>query len=71
MSEKRKIDLAIRGMSCGHCVKAVASALAAVPGVEVKDVQVGRARVEVEPGATQPDDLVRAVDDAGYEASVV
>lgn len=71
MSETQKVDLAIKGMSCGHCVRAVSSALAAVPGVQVKDVRIGSATVEVESGALRADDLVRAVDDAGYEASVV
>lgn len=71
MSETQKVDLAIKGMSCGHCVRAVSSALAAVPGVQVKDVRIGSATVEVASGAAMPDDLVRAVDDAGYEASVV
>jgi copper chaperone CopZ len=70
MSEKQTVDLAIKGMSCGHCVKAVQSALAAVPGVAVKDVRVGHATVEVDRGAANPEALVDAVDDAGYEASV-
>ena len=71
MADRQTVDLDIKGMSCGHCVKAVQSALAAVPGVAVKDVRIGHATVEVENGATKPDALVEAVDDAGYEATVV
>ena len=71
MSDKQTVDLAIKGMSCGHCVKAVQSALAAVPGVAVKDVRIGHATVEVEGGSARAEALVGAVDEAGYEASVV
>ena len=71
MSDKQTVDLDIKGMSCGHCVKAVQGALAAVPGVAVKDVRIGHATVEVDGGATASEALVSAVDDAGYEATVV
>jgi copper chaperone CopZ len=64
------ITLAITGMSCGHCVAGVRSALAAVPGVEVEQVQIGAATVRVDgahaAGATEA--LLAAVEDAGYEA---
>jgi len=38
-------ELTIQGMSCGHCVMHVRQALDAVDGLEVEDVQVGKARV--------------------------
>jgi copper chaperone len=38
-------DLSIGGMSCGHCVMHVKQALDAVDGVDVEDVQIGKARV--------------------------
>jgi copper chaperone len=38
-------DLTIQGMSCGHCVMHVKQALDSVEGLEVEDVQVGKARV--------------------------
>ncbi len=39
--------LTIDGMSCGHCVRAVETALDAVPGVAVEAVTVGEARLHV------------------------
>ena len=39
--------LTIDGMSCGHCVRAVETALGAVPGVTVEAVTVGEARLRV------------------------
>lgn len=71
MSDRQTVDLDIKGMSCGHCVKAVQGALSKVPGVSVKDVRIGHATVEVENGAARSAELVEAVDDAGYEATVV
>lgn len=59
-------DLRIRGMSCGHCVKAVKAALEQVPGVERADVEVGSARVLAEPGVDR-DALAAALREAGYE----
>ena len=41
----RETTIAIDGMHCGGCVRRVTEALKAVEGVEVKDVQVGKARV--------------------------
>ena len=62
------LTLAIDGMSCGHCVARVSKALAAVPGVTVDDVQIGRARVRFEPGRTSAGDIAGAVEEAGYPA---
>lgn len=57
-------------MSCGHCVSAVTRAMAVVPGVAVKDVVVGSARIEVlNPAAAAA--AIAAVDEAGFTARVV
>lgn len=57
-------------MNCGHCVGAVREALEQVPGVEVRDVVIGKATVAFEPGAVTESDLIDAIDDAGYAAMV-
>ena len=59
--------LSITGMSCGHCVRAVSSALEAVAGVEsvAVDLELGRACVE---GQADVDALVAAVVAEGYGA---
>lgn len=63
----KDITLAISGMSCGHCLNAVNKAIAAVPGVEIKSVQIGRAEVRV-PDSTSADQAVKsAVENAGYK----
>jgi len=67
-----KMTIAISGMSCGHCVRAVNDALRDVEGIRVDDVTVGSATVAYDPAAI-PADRVRAavtdaIEDAGYEA---
>ncbi|MFB1489772.1 MULTISPECIES: heavy-metal-associated domain-containing protein [unclassified Thiocapsa] len=59
--------LSIIGMSCGHCVRAVTSALESVAGVEsvVVDLEPGRARVE---GQADVAALIAAVVAEGYGA---
>ncbi|HSA57915.1 MAG TPA: heavy-metal-associated domain-containing protein [Gemmatimonadaceae bacterium] len=64
----KKINLTIDGMSCGHCVQSVRSALESVPGATVASVEIGTATVLVDESRTAIGDLVDAVQDAGYEA---
>jgi copper chaperone CopZ len=63
------LELEINGMSCGHCVAAVSEALKELPGVTVNDVKIGAAHVSYQPDQVTPDDIVLAVEDAGYSAS--
>lgn len=60
--------LSINGMSCGHCLNAVRTALSTVPGVHVDSVRIGRAEVQYDPAITAPDRLEAALTEAGYEA---
>jgi len=65
------MKLKIEGMTCNHCVKSVMDALSKVPGVE-KVVEVSLERKEaVVSGDPQPALLVRAVQDAGFEADML
>lgn len=64
----KRVELAIDGMSCGHCLKAVREALARVDGVTKADVEIGRARVECEERVAR-EALVGALADAGYDAT--
>lgn len=64
------ITLQIDGMTCGHCLTAVNRALAGVPGVVVRSVQIGRAEVDVaSPAVTEA--VMAAVQQAGYRATTV
>ncbi|WP_436909824.1 CopZ family metallochaperone [Halosimplex marinum] len=60
--------LTVEGMTCEHCEQSVEEALESVDGVEVISVDRDAERATVE-GDADPDALVAAVEDAGYEAS--
>jgi copper chaperone len=62
------LTLNISGMSCGHCVGRVSSALKNVAGVEVENVKVGSADVSYDPRVTSPAQIASAVQNAGYTA---
>jgi copper chaperone CopZ len=63
-----KLELQIEGMSCGHCVAAVSEALTELPGVSVDQVRIGAAQVTYHPDQVSPEQIVLAVEDAGYSA---
>lgn len=65
------IKIAIRGMTCNHCVMAVNKALGQVEGVErVVEVNLARGEAMVE-GTPDVEALAEAIADAGYDATVV
>ncbi len=68
-AQSQTLTLAIEGMSCEHCVKAVTQALAAIPGLAVRSVTVGNAAVESKNDAAVGKALA-ALDDAGFPARV-
>ena len=58
----------VPGMTCGHCVSAIESELAAVPGVESVQVELETKVVAVS-GEPLDDEAIRAaLEEAGYEA---
>jgi copper chaperone CopZ len=62
------ITLSVQGMSCEGCEEIVEDALEEVGGVESASADREENVASVE-GDADPDDLVEAVDFAGYEAS--
>jgi copper chaperone len=58
-------ELTIQGMSCSHCVSHVKQALDTIDGLEVEDVQIGKARVWYEDQKVS-DVLTKKVEEAGY-----
>jgi copper chaperone len=57
--------VAVEGMTCQHCVRAVFTALAAVPGIDRAEVSIGSARVEHN-GRVTVEQLRVAIAVAGY-----
>ena len=67
-----RCDLSVQGMHCAACVGRVENALKRVPGVQAATVNLlaERAAVQFDPKQTKPEDLIAALDIAGYDAQV-
>ena len=68
MTEKQTIRLSIVGMSCAGCVGSVENALLSVSGVSEAAVNFAEHVADVS-GEVKAEDLIKAVKDAGYDAS--
>lgn len=67
----KTITLNVTGMSCEGCADSVKSALSQVEGVHNVDVSLAEKTAVLEAEDTvKPTDLVRAVEAAGYQATV-
>lgn len=69
--DKEEVELKVNGMTCGACEKVVKSALLRVKGVKDAEVnhEEGKAVVTVEKGKAKTDELIKAVEKAGFSAS--
>ncbi len=70
--ENMEITLHVEGMMCQHCQAHVKEALSKVMGVTDVDVSLSekKATVKAEEGI-DPDTLLKAVKEAGYNASII
>ena len=65
-----RTELTVGGMTCGHCVGHVETALAEIPGVSA-DVDLDAATATVtHPPTVAIQALLDAVEEAGYEVAV-
>jgi copper chaperone len=62
-----EITLKIEGMSCQHCVMNVKKAVDGVDGVNSSDVSVGFTKVVYDKTKASKDEIVRAIQHAGYK----
>ena len=60
----------VGGMSCQGCVRNITGVLTALPGVAVAEVSLegAEARVSFDPQVVSRNVLVRAIEDAGFDA---
>jgi len=66
------LELAITGMSCGHCVATVERALATVPDIERATVSVGRAQLTIASSGERHSvevGAIEAIRNAGFAAT--
>ncbi len=66
------VKLSVRGMHCAGCVNAVKAALEGVSGVSKAEVSLEKneATVTYAKGKVNTDDLLKAVEKAGFKASL-
>jgi copper chaperone CopZ len=57
--------VSVSGMTCVHCVRAVFTSLAGVPGITRADVSIGQAVIEHD-GTVTPEQIRDAIAVAGY-----
>lgn len=62
----RTMAVAIDGMHCERCVKAVRSSLLSFEGVDFADVAVGKADVRFLPQLATEAEIEQAITDSGY-----
>ena len=67
--DKRTEEFAIEGMSCAHCIEAVRRALNETEGVEAHEVELGVAKVLIDPGKTDRATIAAVISDAGYDVA--
>ena len=61
--------MAVSGMTCGHCVQSVTTALEKVPGVEKAEVSREQGEAIVH-GSAASQALIDAIIEEGYQAEV-
>jgi copper chaperone len=64
-----KIEIAIKGMTCGHCAMTVTNELATIEGVANVQVDHASGKATVEVDGVSNEQLSAAVTEAGYEAT--
>ena len=69
-SKKETTKLDVQGMHCEKCVARVKTALEGIEGVTLATVDLEGASAVVEGHGYQPDLLVEAVNEIGFEASL-
>lgn len=66
-----KITLQVKGMTCNHCVMHVTRALKSLSGVSNAEVSLEKKNAEVsyDPSVVSPDEMIKAVNETGYQAT--
>ncbi|MBY0395945.1 MAG: heavy-metal-associated domain-containing protein, partial [Thermoleophilia bacterium] len=68
---RERTDLSLEGMTCASCATRIERRLNKLDGVEAAvNFALERATVEYDPARVSPEGLLRAVEEAGYRASL-
>jgi len=61
------ISFDVKGMRCGHCVKAVTQAILALDAAALVQVDLAHNKVSIDTRQLAPQALEEAITEAGYE----
>ncbi len=64
------LKLTIDGMHCGSCVRRVTNALENIPGIRLESVEVGSARVAIDPAKTNSSEVTETLDRIGFPVHI-
>jgi copper chaperone len=67
-TEPTALTFVVEAMSCAHCKVAVADHVSGVAGVDAVEVDLDTKLVRVRGADINADHVIRAIDDAGYDA---
>ncbi|KAK1265897.1 putative copper-transporting ATPase HMA5 [Acorus gramineus] len=72
-SERKKVLFSVTGMTCSACAGSVEKAIKRLPGIHdaAADVLNNRAQVFFYPSFVAEDKILEAIEDAGFEASLI
>ncbi len=59
----------VQGMTCGHCVRAVTTAIGQIDPAAKVDIDLDAGRVRVSNASASAADLLRAIQSEGYRAA--
>jgi copper chaperone CopZ len=71
MNNATDVLLSIANMSCQGCVRSVARIIGSAPGISIKSVEIGAARLVVKDPAKDVPGLLAALQKAGYPTEVL
>lgn len=60
----------VKGMTCHHCVRSVTEAATSVSGVKRAEVSLDSKTARVEGESVDPNAVIEAIKEEGYEASL-
>ena len=61
------LQLNIEGMGSAHCVMIVKNTVSKLPGTEISTIEVGKAQINYDKNKTSPDQIIGAIEKAGYK----
>lgn len=70
-SQGQRLELAVTGMTCNHCVESVRRAVTECTGVQTVEVSLNRGRVVVEGENLDPGRIMSAIEELGYRATIL